>query len=75
MLRDRYNVLCPSFGKQLDEFIRIKLLRRPLVDKVVIGCPAICLLMMFGRFTIWESDRVEIPLGVWVMLMPKRVSV
>lgn len=71
MLCYRHDILCSSFGEQLCHLGRIKVLRSPFVDQLVVTCISIVLFVVLGGLRVWVSDRVEVPFRIWVAFMPE----
>ena len=70
MLRGRDHVRGAGFGEQPRPGRRVELRRSPLVEEVVVGCVVVDVVVVLRGGAAGDPDRVEIPLGVRVVLEP-----
>lgn len=70
MLSHRHDILRSRFGEQLCHLRRIKVLRSPFVDELVVACISIMLFVILGGLRVRVSDCVEVPFRIRVVFMP-----
>lgn len=70
VLRDRNNIGGPCLLEHIDKLICIKILCLPQIDEVIVRGIAVDFTVMLGSRTVGKAHRVEVPFGVWVVLVP-----
>src|SRR5215213_6663815 len=74
MLAGRYDVLSAGGCEQPSPIVRVKVGGRPGIEEIVVGCPAVNLLMVLCGRAARDPAGVVVPLRVRVVLEPFRLG-